>query len=240
MVRRPEGDERIVQVLLIEDDPQTAEAIATMLARESIAVEWVADGEAGVARAGDPANDIIVLDWMLPSISGVEVVARLRAAGVEKPVLMLSALGRAEHRIEGLDRGADDYLTKPFEPAELVARLRALVRRTSVQTRQPVLIHGDLELHVRARTAHRAGRHLALSPKEFELLKYLMENAGEIVTREMLLQHVWKLNFDPQTNVVDVNLVRLRRKLEDGCDQPCLETVRGRGYRLNAPHADAP
>jgi DNA-binding response OmpR family regulator len=228
-----------VQALLIEDDPQTADAITAMLSREGIAVEWVADGEAGVRRAGDGAVDIVILDWMLPSISGVEVVARLRTAGVEKPVLMLSALGRAEHRIEGLDRGADDYLTKPFEPAELIARLRALVRRTSAQSRQPVMIHGDLELHVRARTAHRAGRHLALSPKEFELLKYLMENAGEVVTREMLLQHVWKLNFDPQTNVVDVNLVRLRRKLEEGCDQPCLETVRGRGYRLNAPKAEA-
>jgi len=161
-------------------------------------------------------------------------VTRLRASGIEKPVLMLSALGRAEHRIEGLDGGVDDYLAKPFAPEELVARVRALHRRATVQARHPVLIVGDLELHVRARTAHRAGRHLGLSPKEFELLKYLMEHAGEVVTREMLLRNVWKLSFDPQTNVIDVNLVRLRRKLEDGFDTGCLETVRGSGYRLVA------
>ena len=229
-----------MQVLLIEDDDQTAAAIANMLAREGIGVKWVSTGECGLSVAGDSAIDVIVLDWMLPGINGIEVVARMRNAGIEKPVLMLSALGRFDHRVEGLDRGADDYLAKPFEPSELIARLRALNRRTTVQSRQPVLIHGDIELHVRARTAHRAGKHLGLSPKEFELLKYLMENADEIVTREMLLLHVWKLSFDPQTNVIDVNLVRLRRKLEDGFTGPCLETVRGRGYRLVAPKLQAP
>jgi two-component system OmpR family response regulator len=229
-----------LQVLLIEDDDQTAAAISNMLAREGIGVKWVSTGECGLSVAGDSAIDVIVLDWMLPGINGIEVVARMRNAGIEKPVLMLSALGRFDHRVEGLDRGADDYLAKPFEPSELIARLRALNRRTTVQSRQPVLIHGDIELHVRARTAHRAGKHLGLSPKEFELLKYLMENADEIVTREMLLLHVWKLSFDPQTNVIDVNLVRLRRKLEDGFTGPCLETVRGRGYRLVAPKLQAP
>lgn len=229
-----------MQVLLIEDDDQTAAAISNMLAREGIGVKWVSTGECGLSVAGDSAIDVIVLDWMLPGINGIEVVARMRNAGIEKPVLMLSALGRFDHRVEGLDRGADDYLAKPFEPSELIARLRALNRRTTVQSRQPVLIHGDIELHVRARTAHRAGKHLGLSPKEFELLKYLMENADEIVTREMLLLHVWKLSFDPQTNVIDVNLVRLRRKLEDGFTGPCLETVRGRGYRLVAPKLQAP
>jgi len=173
----------------------------------------------------------------MPGIAGIDLIARLRAAGIEKPMIMLSALGRAEHRVEGLDRGADDYLAKPFEPVELIARLRALHRRTSVQSRQPVLIHGDIELHVRARTAHRAGVHLGLSPKEFELLKYLIEHAGDIVTREMMLRDVWRLNFDPQTNVIDVNLVRLRRKLEDGFAGTVLETVRGKGYRLIAAKA---
>ncbi len=223
-----------MHILLIEDDTQTADAIAAMLAREGVTLDRADDGETGLASAGDAAIDVIILDRMLPGMSGIDVVARLRAAGIEKPVLMLSALGRAEHRIEGLDSGVDDYLAKPFAPEELIARLRALHRRTTVQARHPVLIHGDLELHVRARTAHRAGRHLGLSPKEFELLKYLMENAGEVVTREMLLRNVWKLNFDPQTNVIDVNLVRLRRKLEDGFDTGCLETVRGSGYRLIA------
>jgi len=224
-----------VKLLLVEDDAQTALAVTALLEREDIAVEHACDGEAALKRVGDPAIDIVVLDRMLPGMDGVEVLERMRRAGVEKPVLMLSALGRAEQRIEGLDGGADDYLAKPFEPDELVARVRALFRRTTVQARQPVLIHGDIELQVRARTAHRAGRHLGLSPKEFELLKYLMEHAGEIVTREMMLRHVWKLNFDPQTNVVDVNLVRLRRKLEEGFAATCLETIRGQGYRLIAP-----
>ena len=223
-----------MHVLLIEDDVQTAAAVTDILARDDIAVRWAADGESGLGQAGDPEIDVIVLDWMLPGIAGIDVLARLRSAGVEKPVLMLSALGRANHRIEGLDRGADDYLAKPFEPAELIARLRALHRRTTVQARQPVLICGDIELQVLARTAHRGGRHLALSPKEFELLKCLMEHGGEVVTREMLLREVWKLNFDPQTNVIDVNLTRLRRKIEEGFASVCLETVRGRGYRLVA------
>ena len=224
-----------MHILLIEDDSLTADAVTAVLVREGVTVQHANDGESGLVIAGDSAIDVIILDRMLPGMSGIDVIARLRAAGIEKPVLMLSALGRAEHRIEGLDSGVDDYLAKPFAPEELIARVRALFRRTTVQARHPVLIHGDLELHVRARTAHRGGRHLGLSPKEFDLLKYLMENAGEIVTREMLLRHVWKLNFDPQTNVIDVNLVRLRRKLEDGFATGCLETVRGSGYRLVAP-----
>lgn len=222
-----------MHILLIEDDVRTVEAITALLGREGFSVEHAGYGEAGLSRAGDDAIDVIILDRMLPDLSGIEVIRRMRQADIEKPVLMLSALGRSEHRIEGLDVGVDDYLAKPFEPGELIARLRALHRRTTVQARQPVLIHGDIEVQVRARTAHRSGKHLGLSPKEFELLKYLMENAGEIVTREMLLRHVWNLHFDPQTNVIDVNMVRLRRKLEDGF-VPCLETVRGQGYRLNA------
>jgi two-component system OmpR family response regulator len=218
--------------LLVEDDMQTAAAIEQIVRHEQMTLDHVETGEAALQFAGTAAIDVIVVDWMLPGIAGIDLIARLRGASVEKPILMLSALGRSEHRIEGLDRGADDYLAKPFDPPELIARLRALYRRTTIQSRQPVLIHGDLELNVRARTAHRAGKHLGLSPKEFELLKYLMENAGNIVTREMLLRQVWKLNFDPQTNVIDVNLVRLRRKLEDGFDRSVLETVRGQGYRL--------
>ena len=223
-----------MHILLIEDDALTASAIADCLAAEGATLERVGDAESGLQRAGAAAVDVVVMDRMLPGLDGVGAVARLRQAGVEKPILMLSALGRAEERVEGLDGGADDYLAKPFEPSELIARLRALHRRAGALANQPILIHGDIELNVRARTAHRAGRHLGLSPKEFELLKYLMENAGHLVTRQMLLQHVWKLSFDPQTNVIDVNLVRLRRKLDDGGAASCLETVRGAGYRLAA------
>ena len=223
-----------MHILLIEDDAHTARTITELLTQRGCTVDHAGTGEAGLHLAGRPEVDVILLDRMLPTISGVELVARLRAAEIEKPVLMLSALGRADHRVEGLEAGVDDYLAKPFEPDELMARLRALYRRTTVQARQPVLIHGDIEIQVRARTAHRGGRHLSLSPKEFDLLHYMMENAGEIVTREMLLRHVWKLQFDPQTNVIDVHLVRLRRKLEEGAARPCLETVWGRGYRLVA------
>ena len=223
-----------MHVLLIEDDALTASAIAETLARDGWTLDAVATGAAGLARAGQAGVDVILLDRMLPDLDGVEIVARLRRAGVEKPVLMLSALGRAEERVEGLDGGADDYLAKPFEPSELIARLRALYRRAGALANQPILIRGDIVLNIQARTAHRAGRHLALSPKEFELLKFLMEHAGEVVTRQMLLLQVWKLSFDPQTNVIDVNLVRLRRKLDDGGASSCLETVRGVGYRLKA------
>lgn len=223
-----------MSVLIIEDDPRTAETVAALLEQQNIAAECVADGAAGLRRAGDASIELVILDRMLPDTDGISVAARMRNAGLDKPVLILSALGQLDQRVEGLDGGADDYLAKPFEPEELIARVRALLRRTASQAHQAVLFHGDIELHVRARTAHRAGRHLALSPKEFELLRFLLEHAGETVTRAMLLRSVWHLAFDPQTNVVDVNIVRLRRKLEQGNARPCLETVRGIGYRLVA------
>lgn len=219
-------------ILLIEDDPQIVDAVRGLLEADGFEVRACADGESGLQAAAAHPCDVVVLDRMLPRMDGMEVLARLRAAGCDKPVLVLSALGRSENRIEGLEQGADDYLGKPFEPGELLARVRALHRRAAAMAHSPILICGELELHVRARTVHRGGRHLALSPKEFELLKYLMHNAGAVVTREMLLREVWKLNFDPQTNVIDVNLGRLRRKLDDGGGEPCLETVRGVGYRL--------
>jgi len=228
-----------LHILLVEDDELTAATIITSLQAAGFTVEHVTTGEQGVQRGGDAAIDAIIIDRMLPGMGGIEAIARLRAAGIDKPMLILSALGRSDHRIEGLDQGADDYLAKPFEPAELIARLRALCRRSG-QPRLSVLVHDDIALHIEARTAHRAGRHLRLSPKEFDLLRYLMENAGETVTRAMLLRHVWNLNFDPQTNVIDVNLVRLRRKLEAGFSESCLETVRGQGYRLGAARGAEP
>jgi two-component system, OmpR family, response regulator len=223
-----------LSILLVEDEPAAAAAISGVLRKDGNAVVVEVTGQAGVKAAGVGTFDVIILDRMLPDIGGLDIVAQLRGAGIATPILILSALARSEHRSEGLVQGADDYLGKPFEPDELIARVHALHRRAGNTVPMAVLIHGDIELHIKARTAHRAGRHLGLSPKEFELLKYLMENAGDIVTREMLLRHVWNINFDPQTNVVDVNMVRLRRKLEDGFAFPCLETVRGRGYRLTS------
>lgn len=220
--------------LLIEDDPETAAIVSALLNEHDIAVTWVADGQEGLRQASYDLFDMVLLDRMLPGLDGMEIVRRMRAAGLSKPILMMSALGRADNRVEGLDVGVDDYLSKPFEPDELVARVRALHRRANRSDEGAVLLYGDLECHVKARTVHRQGRHIPLSPKEFKLLLYFMQNAGEVVTREMLLRDVWNLNFDPQTNVIDVNIGRLRKKLEEGFDTPVLETIWSTGYRLNA------
>lgn len=223
-----------LNILHIEDDAQTAEMVSAAMSKTGAKVIWAADGGNGLRLAAGSKFDLVILDRMLPDMSGIDIIGKLREAGVDVPVLMLSALGRTENRIEGLDAGVDDYLAKPFEQEELIARVRALHRRASGQSHSAVIIFGDMECHIKARTAHRQGRHVALSPKEFELFKYFMQNAGEIVTREMLLHNVWNLNFDPQTNVIDVNVGRLRRKLEEGFDKPVLETIWGAGYRLHA------
>ncbi|MEM7568279.1 MAG: response regulator transcription factor [Pseudomonadota bacterium] len=220
--------------LLVEDDSETATNISDLLSSQNITLTWTADGQEGLLLASSEDFDVILLDRMLPNLDGMEIVKRMRAAGLTTPILMLSALGRSENRVEGLDAGVDDYLSKPFEPEELIARIRALHRRARRPDEGAVLLYGDIECHVKARTVHRQGKHISLSPKEFKLLHYFMQNAGEIVTREMLLRDVWNLSFDPQTNVIDVNIGRLRRKLEEGFDTPVLETIWSTGYRLNA------
>ncbi len=208
--------------------------VADTLSRVGDTVANAANGKDGLRLASEEQFDLVILDRMLPDMTGIDIVTKLRAAGISIPVLMLSALGRTENRIEGLNAGVDDYLAKPFEQEELIARVRALHRRAIGQSHSAVIIFGDMECHIKARTAHRQGRHIALSPKEFELFKYFMQNSGEVVTREMLLRDVWNLNFDPQTNVIDVNVGRLRRTLEEGFDSPVLETIWGAGYRLLA------
>jgi len=221
-----------LNILYVEDDPRAADAVRDLIVQGGDRLAWEQTGLAGLHRAGTEPFDVIILDRMLPDMDGLTIVARMRAAGVGTPVLMLSALGRSENRIEGLDAGVDDYLAKPYEPQELVARVRALHRRAGGAVHGAVIIYGAFECHVKARTAFRGGTHVALSPREFELFRYFMENAGEVVTREMLLRDVWNMNFDPQTNVVDVNIGRLRRKLEEGFPGPALETIWGTGYRL--------
>ncbi len=223
-----------LSILYVEDDPRAAEAVQKLVVTAGDRLVWESTGRAGLQRAAADQFDVIILDRMLPDLDGLTIVSRLRGAGVETPVLMLSALGRSENRIEGLEAGVDDYLAKPYEPQELLARVKALHRRSSGKMHGAVIMFGSLECHVKARTAFRSGRHIALSPREFELFRYFMENAGETVTREMLLRDVWNMNFDPQTNVVDVNIGRLRRKLEDGFATPALETIWGAGYRLIA------
>ena len=221
-----------LKILYVEDDARAAAEIIELAESSGDSVVWESTGGGGLLRAGMDEFDVVILDRMLPDVDGLTILRRLRESGVGTPVLLLSALGRTADRAEGLDAGADDYLAKPFEAEELVARLRALHRRSSGREHSAVIIYGAFECHVKARTAFRENRHLPLSPKEFALFRYFMENGGEIVTREMLLRDVWQMNFDPQTNVVDVNVGRLRRKLEEGFDKPALETIWGSGYRL--------
>lgn len=219
-------------ILLIEDDAQAASALVDLAHQHGDALVWEATGTGGLRRAAASEFDVIILDRMLPDIDGISIIGRLRDAGIDAPVLMLSALARSANRIEGLEAGVDDYLAKPYEPDELIARIRALHRRSTKQTHSAVILYGAFECHIKARTAFRSNVHIALSPKEFELFRYFIENAGEVVTRDMLLRDVWNMNFDPQTNVVDVNIGRLRKKLESGFTTPALETIWGSGYRL--------
>jgi|TARA_R100000049_G_C1951606_1_gene99850 DNA-binding response OmpR family regulator len=221
-----------MKILYVEDDPRAGREMEDIVHREGDTIAVETSGADGLKRAGLESFDVIVMDRMLGDADGLDVIRRLRGCGISTPILMLSALGRTSERAEGLEAGADDYLAKPFEAIELVARVRALHRRASGREHSAVILFGAFECHVKARTAFRDNQHIPLSPREFELFRYFMENAGEVVTREMLLRDVWNMAFDPQTNVVDVNIGRLRRKLEEGFGNPALETVWGTGYRL--------
>lgn len=217
-------------ILLIEDEPDIANYIQQVLRAEGWTVTLHAQTKEGLHAAKANPYDVFIFDRMLPDGEGLEMVENLRANGIETPVLMLTALGNSENKVEGYQRGADDYLAKPFEPAELVARISALLRRSRGHVRTDLRMIDDLEIHDKARTAHRAGQHLKLSPKEFDLLIYFADNADALITRDMLLRDVWNMSFDPGTNVVDVNIGRLRRKLEGDHKTPLLRTVRGLGY----------
>jgi two-component system, OmpR family, response regulator len=220
-------DERI---LIVEDDIETATAVRAVVEGLGCSVDHCNTLEDGVAAAIATPYKVIVLDRMLPGGDGVEAMARMRAGGSTALILVLSALGRAANRVEGLEKGADDYLPKPFEPDELRARVRALLRRGTMQVLDnDLLAFGDLEIRLKARTVHVRRAHVAVSPKEFELLTYFARNAGQIVTRMQLLENVWNLHFDPGTNVVDVHVGRLRRKLEEAGSQ-AIQTARGEGY----------
>ena len=222
------------RILLIEDDDSTADFVAKGLAEEGFVVDRAATGRDGLFHATDGGHDCIVLDRMLPGIDGMGVLKAIRAAGVATPVIILSALGSTEDRIAGLTGGSDDYLTKPFAFAELLARIRLLIRRGGVGAAAPetVLRCGDLEMDLLARRTRRAGRQVELQPREFRLLEFMLRHVDQVVTRTMLLEGVWDYHFDPGTNVIDVHLSRLRKKVDDGFDQPLLHTVRGAGYRL--------
>lgn len=221
-----------MRALIIEDDDSMADHVAGLLAERGFNCERVADGRGGLARAAAEAFDLVVADRMLPGLEGLDLIERLRGLGVATPVLVLSALGLPADRVQGLERGGDDYLAKPFSDDELLARVHALLRRARPEPHPEVMLVGDIEIRVKARTVHRGGRHVPVSPKEFELLRCLAEHAGRVVPRALLLERVWKLRFDPQTNVVDVHVSRLRAKLETADETPVLIGVRGEGYKL--------
>ena len=223
------------KLLLVEDDEATATYIAKGMTEEGFTVDRAENGRDGLFLASDGGYGAIILDRMLPGMDGMAVLRALRAAGIETPVIILSALGSPDDRVGGLTRGADDYLVKPFAFAELLARIRLLLRKGGAGA--PVvttLTCADLKMDLLSRTVRRGDRLVELQPREFRLLEYFLRHADEVVTRTMLLEGVWDYHFDPGTNVIDVHVSRLRRKLENGPDRPLLHTVRGAGYRLGA------
>jgi len=223
-----------VRVLIVEDDEKTAGYMAKGLGEGGHLVDRAGDGREGLFLASEGNYDVIVLDRMLPKLDGLAVLQALRSAKVATPVLILSALAQVDDRVAGLRAGGDDYLTKPFAFSELLARLEALVRRNNAPAVETKLAVADLEMDLLARRVTRAGRTVELQPREFRLLEYLMRHAGHTVTRTMLLEAVWDYHFDPQTNVIDVHISRLRQKIDKGFERPLLHTVRGAGYALRA------
>jgi two-component system, OmpR family, response regulator len=221
-----------VRALLIEDDAKIAEFVAAGLREAGFVVDHATEGDAGLDLATTGPHDVAIIDLMLPHMDGLTVIQRMRQAGVRTPVLILSARHSVDDRVKGLTAGGDDYLTKPFAFPELLARVHALIRRATQVPVATRLTAGDLELDLVAHTARRGGTRLDLRPREYTLLEYLMRNTGRVVSKTMILSHVWDYSFDPGTNVVDVLVHRLREKVDRGFDQKLIHTVRGVGYVL--------
>jgi len=224
-----------VRILIIEDDKQVASFIAKGLTEAGWTVDHADNGKDGLFLAATERYDALIVDRMLPAVDGLTVIRTLRASRNSTPALVLSALGEVDDRVEGLKAGGDDYLVKPFAFSELLARLEALLRRSAAAGAAPatVLEVGDLKMDLLRREVHRGGRKIDLQPREFQLLEFLMRHAGQVVTRTMLLEGVWDYHFDPQTNVIDVHVSRLRSKIDRDFPTPLLHTVRGAGYRLD-------
>jgi two-component system OmpR family response regulator len=225
----------MIQLLVIEDDRETAAYIKKGLTECGHAVDQAGDGKDGLLLADSNSYQVIVVDRMLPKVDGVTLTKTLRGNGNRTPILMLSALGEVEDRVKGLKAGADDYLVKPFAFSELQARIEALVRRAEPDSPDTVLNVGDLSMDLLKREVRRGDVKIDLQPREFRLLEYLMRHSGQVVTRTMLLEKVWDYHFDPQTNVIDVHVSRLRGKIDKEFEQPLLHTVRGAGYMLSEP-----
>jgi two-component system OmpR family response regulator len=222
-----------MRILIIEDDVEAAEAMVRGLSDNGYDCTHAADGELGLAAAQKRDFDVLIVDRMMPKLNGVQVVETLRREGDATPVLFLSALGEVDDRVDGLKAGADDYLVKPYAFPELIARVEALSRRRETGAVATTLKVGDLEMNLIARSVHRGETEIDLQPREFQLLEFMMRHAGQSVTRTMLLEKVWEYHFDPQTNVIDVHISRLRSKIDKGFERQMLQTVRGAGYRLD-------
>jgi len=223
-----------MKLLVIEDDREAAAYIVKGLNESGYVVDVAHEGREGLFMASSGNYDALIVDRMLPQMDGLAVIAALRAAEIRVPVLILSALGAVDDRVKGLRAGGDDYLVKPFAFAELLARIEALLRRGSAGPTTTKLKLADLEMDLLARTVHRNAQEIELLPREFRLLEFLLRHADQVVTRTMLLENVWDYHFDPQTNVIDVHISRLRQKIDKGFAKPLLHTVRGAGYRLSA------
>ena len=222
-----------MKILLIEDDANTAKFVADGLREHGHVVDQAADGRDGLCLATEGPYDVMIIDRMLPRLDGLSIVKTVRGTGVKAPVLILTTLGGVNDRVQGLEAGADDYLVKPFAFAELLARVNALARRPPMAGEETVLRVGDLELDRLKRTVTRAGKRIELQQQEFRLLEYLMRNAGQVVTRTMLLENVWEFHFDPKTSVVETHISRLRAKVDRDFDRELIRTVRGSGYCLS-------
>ena len=226
-----------MNILIVEDDRQTASFIQKGLVEAGYVVDHAANGEDGLHLALTGNYDALIVDRMLPKRDGLSLIQHLRSTGMQTPVLILSALGEVDNRVDGLRAGGDDYLVKPYAFSELLARLQALLRRVQPQQEQTLLKVRDLEMDLLKRRVTRAGTVISLQPREFNLLEYFMRHAGQVVTRTMLLEKVWDYHFDPQTNVIDVHVSRLRGKVDKDFDVPLLHTIRGAGYLLHDPSA---
>src|SRR5260370_712393 len=222
-------------ILVVEDEPETAGQLVESLATRGYHVDLAVNGSDALSRGRSASHAVMAIDRLLPDIDGILVIRQLRADGISTPALIISALGEIDDRVRGLRAGGDDYLVKPFAFAELLARVEALARRSATVVKETVLRVGDLELDLVARTVTRGGREIDLLPREFQVLEYLVRNEGRVVPRAMLLQHVWGLHFDPTTNIIDVYVGRVRRKIDSHQAYPLIHTIRGIGFCVRAP-----
>ena len=221
------------RVLIVEDDPETRDFLAKGFAEEGFAVECAADGRDGLYHATDGGFDAMVLDRMLPGLDGLALIKSVRAAGLNTPVIMLTAMSAVDERVKGLRAGADDYLVKPFSFQELLARVEALLRRPQDTQEAAMLTCRDLEMDLMRRKVTRAGREISLTPREFQILEFFLRRKNRVITRTMLLEGVWDYHFDPNTNIVDVHISKLRRQIDEGAEVPLITTVRGAGYMIS-------